>query len=108
MEQVKQDKELRKKFEGELVRRILAGDNQAFADLIDANYGVYYALAIGFVHNHDRAEDIVQEGMIRIHEQLKTLQDPEQFRSWAYTVVKRICIKAYKVMKADPTEMSNL
>ena len=92
----------------ELIRRAIAGDNPAFAALVDRHYGVLYALAVSMLRAPDRAEDVLQDGFIQIFENLRQLNDPEKFRSWAYTIVKRKCLAVLKEIKAGPITISEL
>jgi RNA polymerase sigma-70 factor, ECF subfamily len=67
-----------------------------------------YSLAIGILREPSRAEDAVQDGIIQIFQNLKQLNDPEKFRSWAYTIIKRECFSALKKYKSDPISISEL
>lgn len=99
----------RTEINSELVQRTLAGDNEAFAELVKAYYRLYFIMAMDFVHDHDKAEDIVQDGVIEIHRDLATLRDPKKFASWAYTIIRNNCYRAKVKMMDEPTTlMSNL
>jgi RNA polymerase sigma-70 factor, ECF subfamily len=77
----------------DLVKRTLKGDNAAFAELVKAYYRIFFALALEYVHDAGKAEDVVQEGWIEIYKSLRNLKDREKFGPWAYTIIRRQCVK---------------
>jgi RNA polymerase sigma-70 factor, ECF subfamily len=91
-----------------LIKRAIAGDNSAFAELINRHYHVLYGLAISMLREPSRAEDALQDGIIQIYQNLKALHQPEKFRSWAYTIIKRQCLLALKASKSEPISISDL
>lgn len=103
-EYIKEESEQRK-LERELVEKTLAGDNDAFTELVGMYYRIFMALALSYMHDLGRAEDIVQEGLFTMHEELGTLREPEKFGSWGYTIIRRKAIRAIKIMKKESKTM---
>ncbi len=95
----------RRKINAELVEKILAGNNEAFTELVKEHYAIFFALALRYVHDMGRAEDIVQDGLMTIHKELGTLRNPEQFSSWAYTIIRRKSIRAIKNISRESKVM---
>jgi len=60
--------------EAELIARVLDGDGEAFAILIDAFSDRLYALAVGILRNGSAAEDVVQESLIKAYKNLAKLR----------------------------------
>lgn len=54
----------------EIVRRVQAGDAEAFGELVNRYSGRIYALALAMVRDAQRAEDVTQETFIRAYEHL--------------------------------------
>ena len=54
----------------EIVRRVQAGDAEAFGELVNRYSGRIYALALAMVRDAQRAEDVTQETFIRAYDHL--------------------------------------
>ena len=80
----------------ELIQRILAGDENAFATLIEKYQRQVHALAFRKVRDFQTAEDITQETFLQVHQKLATLNDPAKFSGWLYAIVNHLCIAWYR------------
>ena len=65
-----------------LVLRARAGDQDAFALLMDQYEIVVRRLVTRFVQNSDDARDVEQDTWIRAAEKLDSLRDAGSFRPW--------------------------
>ena len=79
-----------------LIQRILAGDENAFATLIEKYQRQVHALAFRKVGDFQTAEDITQETFLRVHQKLATLNDPTKFPGWLYAIANHLCIAWYR------------
>ena len=79
-----------------LIQRILAGDENAFATLIEKYQRQVHALAFRKVKDFQTAEDITQETFLRVHQKLATLNDPTKFSGWLYAIANHLCIAWYR------------
>ena len=79
-----------------LIQRILAGDENAFAILIEKYQRQVHALAFRKVRDFQTAEDITQETFLRVHQRLATLNDPTKFSGWLYAIANHLCIAWYR------------
>ncbi len=68
--------------DGQLVGRTLAGDPEAYRELVTRYQGHVYALAYSLVGNWSDAQDLAQETFIRAYGNLDKLREPERFASW--------------------------
>lgn len=66
----------------ELVRRAREGDRDAFDLLMTAAVDHLYRIARLILRDTDRAEDAVQEALVRCWRDLRTLRDPDRFDAW--------------------------
>lgn len=76
--------------DGELVRRVVAGETDAFAGLV-RRHG---PLVQRTVHRHvprDRAEDLVQETFVRAFQSLGNFEPDSKFPEWLTTIAVRTC-----------------
>lgn len=86
----------------DLVARAQHGDREAFATLVGAAADRLYAAAFLVVRDRSRAEDAVQEALIRCWRELPTLRDPARFEAWARRVVVRAAIDEARRARAAP------
>ncbi|HEY2678711.1 MAG TPA: sigma-70 family RNA polymerase sigma factor [Steroidobacteraceae bacterium] len=75
-----------------LVRRAQAGDRAAFGRLVGKYRTRIMKLAMRYMHNHEDAEDTVQEIFIRAYGGLSHFRGQAEFYSWLH----RIAINAAK------------
>jgi RNA polymerase sigma-70 factor (ECF subfamily) len=65
-----------------LVEQAQRGDRDAFAVLASATIDRLYAIARITLRDQDRAEDAVQETLVRCWRDLPSLREPERFEAW--------------------------
>jgi RNA polymerase sigma-70 factor (ECF subfamily) len=65
-----------------LVQRAREGDRDAFDLLMTAVIDHLYRIARLILRDADRAEDAVQEALVRCWRDLRTLRDPDRFDAW--------------------------
>ena len=76
----------------ELIKRILVGDEAAFADLIRKYQRQVHTHALRKIGDFHVAEDITQETFLQVYQKLATLNDPAKFSGWLYAIVNHLCI----------------
>ena len=74
-----------------LIRRILAGDEIAFAELVKKYQKPVHTLAWRKIGDFHIAEDITQEVFLKVYQGLRTLKDPHQFSGWLYVITANLC-----------------
>ena len=72
--------------EGEIIGRVLSGDREAFADLVDAYKGPVFRLAFRMTGNDRDADDLTQEIFLRAFQSLGRFRPGERFFPWLYTL----------------------
>ena len=80
----------------ELIRRILAGDENAFATLISKYQQQVHTHALRKTEDFQIAEDITQETFLRVYQKLDTLNYPTQFSKWLYAIVDHLCMAWFR------------
>lgn len=65
-----------------LVEQAQRGDREAFAVLAAGTVDRLYAIARVTLRDQDRAEDAVQETLVRAWRDLPSLRDPDRFEAW--------------------------
>lgn len=92
----------------ELIQRILAGDENAFATLIEKYQQQIHAHALQKVADFQTAEDITQETFLQVHQKLATLNDPAKFSGWLYAIVNHLCIAWYRKNRLQTESLQEL
>ncbi len=75
----------------ELIQRVLAGDETAFAELVNKYQKPVHALAWRKIGDFHIAEEITQDAFLKVYQRLDTLKDPNQFSGWLYVIATRRC-----------------
>ena len=74
------------KTDAEIVARILEGDVQAYAQLVDAYKSPIYNLAFRMTGSLSDAEDLTQEIFIRAYQKLYQFNRGKKYFTWLYTI----------------------
>ena len=79
--------------EEELVARCLAGDQDAWNDLVQ-NYSryVFAICSQGYRLQGADAEDAFQDVFVRVYGRLGSLRNPEALRPWIAQLTRRVCL----------------
>lgn len=72
--------------ESELIDRALAGDRDAFAELVHQNQDRLFASMLQVTGSPDEAEEVAQDAFIRAFIKLDTFQRNSQFFTWIYRI----------------------
>ena len=74
-----------------LVRRVLAGDVDAYATLISRYRDRYGRFAVHMLGNREDAEEALQDTFVRAYRSLATCDDPVRFGSWLFRILVNRC-----------------
>lgn len=86
----------------QIVEKILKGEKQLYATLVERYKNLVFRIAINSLKNTDQAEDASQEAFLRAFQNLDRLQNPASFGSWIYSIIKNVC-RNMKRKKRYPT-----
>jgi RNA polymerase sigma factor (sigma-70 family) len=76
-----------------LVARCRAGDNQAWAELVERTSRYVYAIAVrAYRLSAQDAEDVFQEVYARTYEHLSRLRDDSAILPWLGQLTRRLCV----------------
>lgn len=81
------------------IDKVLQGDTNAFAYLINKYKDMAYTLAIKIVKNHEDAEEVAQDSFLKAFEKLNSFKGNSKFSTWLYTIVYRNSITKIRKKK---------
>ena len=70
----------------EIVRKVLAGDDAAFAGIVTRWQGPLVTLAYRFTRDAGRAEDLAQEAFLRTYRTLGSWREDSAFSTWLFAL----------------------
>lgn len=71
----------------ELVARLRAGDEDAFATLLDRYGATLLRLALMYVKDRAAAEDVVQETWLGVFRGIDRFEERSSFKTWLFTIL---------------------
>jgi RNA polymerase sigma-70 factor (ECF subfamily) len=77
--------------DAELVRQVLAGNTEAYGELVQRWAGRITALCHARLGRADLAEELAQETLVRGFEELASLADPARFGPWLAGIAVNTC-----------------
>lgn len=83
----------------ELVEHFIAGDQKAFAELIDRFQKKIYSLAFQVLGNHLDADEVVQETFVRVYKKRKELKNVGYFTSFVLRIATNYSIDVLRKRK---------
>ena len=89
------------------IDRVLQGDTNAFAYLVDRYKNLTYTVAMKIVRNHEDAEEVAQDSFIKAYSQLHTFKGDSKFSTWLYTIVYRNSITKIRKKKITTTDIDS-
>jgi RNA polymerase sigma-70 factor (ECF subfamily) len=80
----------------DLVERAMAGDHDAYAELVRGRIGRLYHLARLILRDAEQAEDATQEALVAAWRDLSAVRDPDRFDAWLHRLLVRACYRVAK------------
>lgn len=79
-----------------VIARVLDGEKQQFAQLVERYQAALYRHAVSVVLDHDVAADMVQDAFVRAYTNLGTCRDHTRFRAWLFQTLRNRCLDHLK------------
>jgi RNA polymerase sigma-70 factor, ECF subfamily len=94
--------------DAELVARLRAGDEQAFAALVGRYHGPLLRLAATFVPNRAVAEEVVQETWLAVLRGIDRFEGRSSFKTWLFRIlVNRARTTGSKERRSVPVDLAS-
>ena len=91
-----------------LVCHTLAGDETAFATLVEKYRKQIHTLAWRTIGDFHIAQDITQETFLKAHQKLATLKDPQRFSGWLNSIATRRCLAWFREKRLNVQLSENI
>jgi RNA polymerase sigma-70 factor, ECF subfamily len=88
----------------ELVRRIRAGETDAFGELVRRTQRPGYRLARRITRNHEDADDALQDAYVKAFRALDRFRAGQAFAPWFYTIVARTALSRLRAGRVRAAE----
>jgi RNA polymerase sigma-70 factor, ECF subfamily len=77
--------------DAQLVRRVLDGDVEAFAPLVDRYHDRFARYAVRMIGDREDAEEAVQDAFLRAFHALDRYREEERFGGWLFRILVNQC-----------------
>jgi RNA polymerase sigma factor (sigma-70 family) len=71
----------------EIISKVLAGDQSAYAELIKRHQRFVFTLALRFSKKREDAEEIAQDCFVKAYRSLHNFKQTSKFSTWLYSIV---------------------
>jgi RNA polymerase sigma factor (sigma-70 family) len=85
------------------IDKVLSGNVNAFAYLVDAYKNMVFSLAFKMTKNREDAEEVSQDTFIKAFKNLKKFKGDSKFSTWLYRIAYHACLDAIKKNKKHTT-----
>lgn len=89
--------------EAEIIRRIKAGDLDAYEALVTAYEKQVYTLALRMTGDPQDAEDMSQEAFLKAYTSLDNFRGDSKFSVWLYRIVSNVCLDFLRRQSRRPS-----
>jgi len=89
------------------IDRCLAGEKQAFAELVERHKEVVYSIAYRMLDDAGDAEDIAQEAFVKAYRSLATFRREASFRNWLCRIVTGLAIDHLRAHRYERRQREN-
>jgi RNA polymerase sigma-70 factor (ECF subfamily) len=87
--------------DNEIISKVLNGDQQAYAALVNRYQSYVFTLALRFTKNREDAEEVAQDIFIKAYRALADFKGNSKFSTWLYTIVNNTCITFLRKKRLD-------
>ena len=94
--------------DAELAREALAGSEAAYRELVTRYATPAVSFIFRFVRDRALAEDLAQEGFLRVYQRLNTFDPERKFSSWFFQVLRNITIDYLRINRLPTSSLDEL
>jgi RNA polymerase sigma factor (sigma-70 family) len=91
----------------DIITRVLTGDHQAYALLVDRYKSFAFTLALRYTKNREDAEEVSQDIFIKAYKALADFRGASKFSTWLYTIITTTCITFLRKKRLETHSLDN-
>ncbi len=91
----------------EIISKVLSGDQQAYAELVNRYQNYVFTLSLRFTKNREDAEEVAQDIFIKAYRALADFKGTSKFSTWLYTIVNNTCITFLRKKRLQTHSLDN-
>jgi RNA polymerase sigma-70 factor (ECF subfamily) len=91
----------------EIISKVLSGDQQAYASLVNRYQSYVFTLSLRFTKNREDAEEVSQDIFIKAYRALADFKGNSKFSTWLYTIVNNTCITFLRKKRLQTHSLDN-
>lgn len=93
--------------DSEIIGRVLAGEQQAFAELVNRYQNFVFTITLRYTDNREDAEEVAQDIFVKAYRSLADFRGASKFSTWLYTIVTTSCISFLRKKKLETQSLDN-
>lgn len=93
--------------DSEIISRVLLGEQQAFAELVNRYQNFVFTITLRYAHNREDAEEIAQDIFVKAYRSLADFRGASKFSTWLYTIVTTSCITFLRKRKLETQSLDD-
>jgi RNA polymerase sigma factor (sigma-70 family) len=93
--------------DSEIISRVLRGEQQAFADLVNRYQSFVFTITLRYAGNREDAEEIAQDIFVKAYRSLADFRGDSKFSTWLYTIVTTSCITFLRKKKLETRSLDD-
>ena len=97
---------MKKTTDNDLIKRVLAGQINAYRQIVARHQARVFYLGLKFFHNRHDAEDYAQEVFLKTYEKLRTFKAEVPFASWLSKIAYNMAVNQYHKRKRARLEVA--
>jgi RNA polymerase sigma-70 factor (ECF subfamily) len=90
--------------DAELVRRVLAGDQAAYADIVRAHQAKILRLCASLLRDTSLAEDAAQDVFLKAYQALRQFRGRSSFGTWLYRIAANHCLDLLRQRRREAAD----
>src|SRR5580704_18378528 len=91
----------------EIIKKVLAGEQASFAQLVQRYQSYVFTLVLRFTDNREDAEEISQDVFVKAYRSLADFRGDSKFSTWLYSIVRTTCITFLRKRRLATVSLDN-
>lgn len=93
--------------DSDIIANVLAGDQQAYALIVERYQSYVFTLVLRFTRSREDAEELSQDIFVKAYRALAGFKGDSKFSTWLYTIVNTTCITFLRKKKLEVQSLDN-